>query len=40
MVTVNYSMRNDNLLRQKIQRKRGNSKMPKIDGYCYLHYIW
>lgn len=36
MVTVNYSVRNDNLLRQKIQ----NSKISKIDGYCYLHYIW
>lgn len=40
MVTVNYSMRNDNLLRQKIQRKRGNSKISKIDGYCYLQYTW
>ena len=34
MVTVNYSKRNDNLLRQKIQRKRGNGKISKINGYC------
>ena len=40
MATVNYSMRNDNLLRQKIQRKGGNSKISKIDCYCYLQYIW
>ena len=34
MVTVNHSKRNDNLLRQKIQRKRGNGKISKINGYC------